>query len=198
MKTFSFISILSIILLLIGVSFWKVRSQQKYTIDVSRAAVITQLKALNRYETTSFTIEKIIEAGTTQNNALTQFLYGDRILLIAHGEVIAGFDVSELSENDVTIDDRTISLTLPAAEILTTRLDSEKTRVYDRSKGLLNPGDKDLESEARIAAEQSIREAACQGGILDEATEKGRTQLETILKTIGFETVVVTIPVGSC
>lgn len=194
---------LSVLLTLVAVviilvAWKKMGGNQLYSIDVSRTAVVKQLRALNRYETSSFSIEKIIEARAGQESGLSQILFGDKILLIAYGEVIGGFDLSTLTDKNVQIQNKTITITLPAPVILVTRLDSEKTRVYDRSKGFLTSGDKDLESKARLAAENSIRDAACTSGILKEASDKGRAQLETILKTIGFETVIVNIPVGKC
>jgi len=188
-----------VLVLFVAAFLWNtVQQQSSVRIDVSRDAVVTQMRALSRYETSSFTIEKIIEADTGQSNAFSQFLFGDRILLIAHGEVIAGFDLSGLESQDVQIINQNISVTLPSPQILVTRLDSEKTRVYDRSQGLLTQGDQNLESNARAAAEQSIRQAACESGILLQATDNARSQLTTILQTIGFETVMITIPAGDC
>jgi hypothetical protein len=171
---------------------------QKATIDTSRTAVIKEIRALNRLETASFTIEKVIEGGTNGDNAFSQLLFGDKILLIAHGQVIAGFDLATLPDESIEVDGKTITLTLPPPQILFARLDSEKTRVYDRRQGLLNRGDKDLESEARAAAEESIQKAACEAGILDEATQNARKQLTTLFKALQFETVTITIPPGNC
>jgi hypothetical protein len=166
-------------------------------INTSGASVVKQLQALSRYETASYTIEKIIDAGTT-GNQLQELLYGDRILLIAHGVVIAGFDLSSLPEKDAKISGDSIELTLPAPSVLMTRLDSEKTRVYDRRMGVLTHGDKDLESKARVAAEQSIREAACQQGVLEKASENAKKQLSALLQILGFVTVSIIIPQGQC
>lgn len=163
----------------------------------SGAAVVKEMKALNRLETAQFTIEKIIDAGTS-GNAFQNLLFGDRLLFIAHGEVIAGFDLSQLTDESITISDSTISLELPEPQILFVRLDSEQSRVYDRRQGLLTKGDKDLETEARLEAEQTIREAACASGILTQASDNGRKHLTTILRSFGFDSVTITIPVGSC
>jgi len=168
------------------------------SIDTSRTAVIKEIRALNRLETASFTIEKVIEGGTEGNNAFSQLLFGDKILLIAHGQVIAGFDLATLPDESIVVEAKTITLTLPPPQILFTRLDSSKTRVYDRRQGLLNRADKDLESEARTKAEESIQKAACEGGILDEATQNARKQLTTLFKALQFENVTITIPQGSC
>lgn len=160
-------------------------------------AVVKEVQSLSRLETAQFTIEKIIDAGTS-GNAFQDLLFGDRLLFIAHGQVIAGFDLSKLTENDISTSDTSIELTLPQPEIFFVRLDSEQSRVYDRDQGLLTRGDKNLESVARLEAEKTIRQAACESGILTEATENGRKQLTPILRSFGFEQVVINIPVGSC
>lgn len=188
--------ILGIILVALLAYVWWLR-RPEYKIDSSRDAVIIQIRELSRLETASYRIEKIIEAGTS-GNAIKEFLFGDRLLLIANGEVIAGIDLSKMEEEDIVIDGKTIEVNLPAPEILVSRLDNEKTRVYDRDRGVLNISDKDLETEARNEAEQSIRRAACEGGIMQEASDNARVQLTSLLKAFEFETVIVNIPSGNC
>lgn len=160
-------------------------------------SVITQLRTLNRFETSAYSIEKIIEAGD-EGNRFEQVLFGDRILLVANGEVIAGFDLSTLSDKDISIEGTTARITLPAPQILVSRLNNEKTRVYDRQQGFLTQGDKDLESTARSEAERSIRLAACEGGILRSAATNGQNQLSALVKALGYTTVIVSIPEGKC
>ena len=57
-------------------------------------AVITQMRELGRLETASYTVEKVLEGGVDQGNDLLNLLLGDRLLFIAHGEVIAGVDLT--------------------------------------------------------------------------------------------------------
>lgn len=89
-------------------------------------------------------------------------------------------------------------MSLPPPQILVTSLDNSQTRVYDRQRGILNSGQKDLESVARTAAEKSIRDAACKGGILQQATDNGRKQITALLYGFGFTTVTLEIPAGAC
>jgi hypothetical protein len=186
-----------LIILLLGIVVFFNRARSQYTITMSKTTVIKELKALNRLETAQFTIEKVIDAGKN-GNAFQQILFGDRILLIAHGQVIAGFDLAKLNQRDISISGKTIKITLPKPEILVTSLDNNQTRVYDRQQGLLNRGDRNLESQARLAAEQAITQAACQGHILDEASKNARSQLTALFKTMQFDTVIITIPQASC
>lgn len=180
-----------------AIIIWKRVSSGPFFINTNHTAVVREIKKLNRLETASFTIEKIIEAGT-QGNTFQQWLYGDRVLLIAHGDVIAGVDLSQFKPSDAVVNGQSIKLTLPAPTIFFTRLDNSQTRVYDRRQGLLTKGNKDLEAEARQAAEQTIQQAACQSGILKNAKENAVKQLEALLRGLGFISVTVTLPDGSC
>lgn len=189
------VSIFSITLL-IG-WFFVFKNTSGTNINTSRAAVIKEIRSLQRMETASFTIEKIIDGGTS-GNVFQQLLFGDKILLIAHGQVIAGFDFSQISEKDIEVTDKSIKLTLPKPQILVTTLDNTQTKVYDRTRGILNPGDKDLESKAREAAQNSITEAACEGDILQQASENARKQLTAFLSALGFTQISIDIPEASC
>lgn len=171
--------------------------RSSYVVNLSEQTVIKQVQSLNRLETASYTIEKVIDVGTT-GNKFSQFLYGDRILLIAHGTVIGGFDMSKVSKDSVDVKGEVLRVKLPSPEILVTKLDSDQTRVYDRRQGLLTKGDENLETEARSEAEKVIKDAACKGGILGEATKNARNQLTSLFKSLGFETVIIEIPEGSC
>lgn len=204
MKLRTFVSIVGLLTLIIiplfvgGLIWQKFFGKPKNYINTDRTTVIKEIKKLNRLETASYTMEKIIDAGTSQDNVIKDFLFGDKLLLIAHGQVIAGFDLSQLSEDNIIISDKNLTLTLPPPQILSSRLDNVQTRVYDRRQGILNKGDQNLESEARQAAEKSITEAACAGNILNEAADGGRKQLTTLFQALGFTTVVIEIPTGNC
>lgn len=202
LKIAKIIGIIVLVIVVVFVFILGINSVQNFfstgfTFNTGKSTVIKQLRDLNRLETASFTIEKVIDGGTS-GNQFQQLLFGDRILLIAHGEVIAGVDLSKLKNSDVSVEGSTVRLTLPAPQILVTRLDSDQTRVYDRSTGLLNRGDKDLESKARATAEQQITIAACQGKILQTAGDNARKQLTALFKAAGFTTVIIDIPPGGC
>jgi hypothetical protein len=173
------------------------------TIRMSAAAVVQRVQQLNRLETTRYTVERVIEAEQTDGQipVIGDLLRGDRLLLVAYGEVVAGIDLSKLKASDVIIsaDGATATIQLPAAEIFDAGLDSEKTRVYDRQRGWFAPENKDLESLARQEAEAEILRAACEGGIMERASEDGRRALEQLLSLLDFERVkVIAGPPGSC
>lgn len=157
-------------------------------IDTSTPAVVDKIRQLSRLETVDYSIDKIVE-GDRQNPLLPDFLAGDRLLLVAHGEVIAGVDMSRLGAGDVRANGSSIQVSLPSPEVLATRIDNARTRVYSRTTGLLVPADPNLESEARLAAEQQITKAALADGILDKARQNARVAVTGLLYALGFRKV---------
>lgn len=167
---------------------------------ISRAAVIQQMQQLQRLQTTSYTIEQIIEARVT-GDALDELLFGDRLLLIAHGEVEAGINLDELSEESLTIsaDGRSLTLYLPPVQIFNVTIDNDKTRVYDREKGLLATQNKDLETDARRFAESEILQAACESDIMGRASQDSQRAMQQFLTLLDFQEVqVIPAPVPEC
>lgn len=201
MQTIKRLLLLIIMLSIIGLIGYGVyrfnRPSQPYSFNMSSETVIKEIRSLERLETAQFTIEKVIDAGTS-GNKFQEFIYGDRILFIAHGQVIAGFNLANLASDSIQVNGTTLALTLPPPMILITTLDNEQSRVYDRKLGLLTKGDTTLESKAREEAEKAIREAACTGKILEEASKNAKSQLTALFKALKFTEVIITIPSGSC
>ena len=169
---------------------WLLFFQSGIRIDLSQPAVVHRIQRLQRLETVVYSVEKIV-TGTQDNAYLPKFLGGDRILLIVHGEVTAGIDLAKLDESKIKIAGRTIELEAPPAEIFSTRIDNERTRVYSRETGLFTMPDPNLESEARREAERQIGQSAVASGILKTAADNGRANLSGLLEALGFESVVV-------
>lgn len=159
----------------------------------SGAAVVRRIQQLSRLETAAYTVEQVIDVSQGQGNPVFDFLAGDNLLLIAHGKVVAGVDLGMLDASAVTIspDGRTISLRLPPAQIFSSTLDNEKTRVYSRDRRILAPENKDLETLARQEAERQILLAACEDGVMIRATEAAEISLQKFLGLLDYDEVVV-------
>jgi hypothetical protein len=160
------------------------------SIDTSAPAVVDKIRQLARLESVNYSIDKIVE-GSRQAPGIPNFLAGDRMLFIAHGEVIAGVDLTQLGKDDVRVDGDSVEVYLPASQILVTRIDNQRSRVYERTTGLLVPADPSLESQVRQAAEQQITQAALDDKILEKARDNARTTVTGLLYALGFRRVTV-------
>ena len=158
------------------------------SIDVTSPSIVDKIRQLSRLETVVYSLDKIV-TGSRENAYVPDFLVGDKLLLVAHGEVIAGVDLGQLQTADVSVTGDRVKVRLPAAQVLTTRIDNGRTRIYSRTTGMLVSADPNLESEVRLAAEQQIAQAALSDGILDKAHENARASVTALLYGLGFHTV---------
>src|ERR1700692_3419447 len=156
------------------------------TIDVSQPTVVDRIQRLQRLETVIYTMDKL-ETGAKENPLLPDFLTGDRLLMLVHGEVVAGIDFANLKSDDVKVNGKQIRLHLPAAQVFSTRLDSTKTRVYSRQTGLLVPTDPNLETQVRQEAERQLQQAALADGVLRTAQQNATSTISSLLQGLGFE-----------
>ena len=165
---------------------WSAVTGRTLSIDVSQPTVVDRIQRLQRLETVVYTVDKIV-TGAKENPIFPDFLAGDRLLMLVHGEVVAGIDFTDLKPGDVRLNGKQIQLHLPAPQVFRTRIDSAKTRVYSRQTGLLVPTDPNLETQVRQEAERQLQEAAMADGILRTAQQNAASTIRSLLQGLGFE-----------
>ena len=158
------------------------------TILPDPVTIIHEIQSIARLETIKFSVEKIITGETRQG--IFKWLVGDKLIFVAHGEVIAGIDMYKLDPEDLKVKGGKLFVTLPEAEIFVTDLDNEQSYVYDRVTGILTPGEVDLESETRRAAEIEIEQSALEDGILELAQQNAEYFLERLFRDLGYPEVI--------
>ena len=156
---------------------------------VSAPDVVEKIQRLNRLETVVYSLDTVVESSES-SAILPDALAGDRLLMIVHGQTIAGIDLSQLKPDSVQITEgpngRIISLTLPASQVFLTTIDNNKSRVYQRDTGLLVKADPNLETETRSKAQAQIEQAALSDGILDAASKNAKATVSAMLEGLGF------------
>jgi hypothetical protein len=155
------------------------------TIIPDPVTIINEVQSLARLETIRYTVEKVVTAEV--NQGVLGPLFGDRLLFVAHGYVIAGIDMSKIKPEDLWLAGEMLNVRLPKTEVLVATLDNDKSYVYDRVTGLFTQGDPTLETQVRQVAEQEILKAATEEGILDQATTNAQTYLRWFFETLGYK-----------
>ncbi len=158
------------------------------TIIPDPVTIIHELKSLARLETIQYSVEKIITAETRQGQFAA--LFGDKLLFVAHGKVIAGIDMEKLSGNDLNLQNGILHVTLPEPEVFIATLDNDRSYVYDRKTGIFTKASIELETLARQAAEDEILEGAINDGILDSARVNAENYLARLFRQLGYNEVV--------
>ena len=147
------------------------------------ATVLRQVQTLSQLVTVKYVMEKVVVYEDVK-----WFPGGDnRVLMLAHGIVKAGVDLERLKPEDVEISGQTARIRLPRPQIMDCYLDEKQTQVIERTTGLLRSFDKDLEQNARLIAVDDIRRAARYAGILKDAEERARAQIESFFLQVGYK-----------
>ena len=151
---------------------------------ISRAAVVTQVQRLSRLETSHYSIEKIIPEDKRVEVFGGSFKT-ETLLLVAYGEILAGIDLSKITEKDLQVSDQEVIVYLPPAQIFNadSAVNDAKTYVYQRG-GLPFFSDKDLETRARARASTELVLAACEAGILKSATDNAVIAVTQLLASL--------------
>ncbi|HEU0294376.1 MAG TPA: DUF4230 domain-containing protein [Anaerolineales bacterium] len=154
------------------------------TIIPDPVTYINEIRALARLETIQYSVEKVITGET--GGGTFQTLFGDKILFVGHGTVIAGLDMEKLQPEDMRFENGVLTVKLPPTEILVATLDNEKSYVYDRQTGVLTKPDPNLETLVRQRAEEEILKAAIEDGILEQAKINAEAYLFKFFAALGF------------
>jgi Protein of unknown function (DUF4230) len=148
---------------------------------------VLALKEMNELATAEYTITKIVKASDNK----TWFKFGERKILIScTGIIKAGIDLSSLNEENISINDKDITLYLPAAKIITLNIPAENIKVEHQQTGFWRDQFNNEEQNALMAqAEQQIRSTSDSLGILQSAQTNAQYFISGFLKRLGYKTV---------
>jgi hypothetical protein len=157
----------------------------------SSRTVIVAIQQLARLEGAEYHMERVVDLKDKQTRFFGLIETEDAVLMVAAGSVIAGTDLNALAEDavDMNADRTSVSVSLPRSRVLVSRLDNERTYVYERRTDLLAERKEGLEARAREEAERTLVQAATEAGLLERSDASIRRTVESLLRSLGFDEV---------
>lgn len=156
-----------------------------------RTLIVQQVRGASELTTAVFAMEAVVPA--QQDRKLGELTIGRTTLLyIAHGEVRAGIDLSQLTPAQVQVQGQQVVMTLPPPQILDRKIDVTKSSVYEYDRGFLGLGPDTgpaLQQLAQRTTLDRILATACQQGILQEANERAEVAVTQLLTLSGYDSV---------
>ena len=144
--------------------------------------IIQQVKNIAQMFTQTFYDEYVYDTGVIRTPLLS---VNKRLIFIAKGEVISGFDLSALSEKSIIRRDKSIVVKLPPARILDVVINPSGFETFIEEGEITFEESKKFHEDARRIFDRNARER----GILKNSAEQGRQMLEKFFRLLGFETV---------
>lgn len=186
---------INLVILLILLSIWRTGDRTlnfmgnlfKFSAAESKVEnftpLVQRIENIQELSTTVQTIETVVPASAERKIGDLP-LATTRLLYIARGEIKAGVDLSQLTDADIVVSNNSIEIDLPPAKILDSKIDVNRSRVYDYNRGFLNLGPDVAPQLQTLAQRETLSKmiaTACQEGILDNANLKAKEAITQLL-----------------
>jgi hypothetical protein len=170
------------------------------TTQVARehAVTVEELKDVSTYTAASQHLVSVIDIEEKADH-LPALLKGERVVFVAEGDVDATVDFSQLDESGIQVsaDGTEVTVHLPEPQLSEPRLDTSKSSVVTRDRGLLDRAEDALSSsgsgdhEYYEKAEQELAETADQTELRGRAEANTRTFVQGLFAAAGYDKVTV-------
>ena len=176
---------------------WPFGSEER---DRSGPAVLTAMRDLSEYHAATGQYQVVIDI---QQDAkfLPDIIKGKRTIFLAIGSVDSYVDFRKLGDDAVSVsaDRKSVSITLPRAQLSKPNVDPDQSRVLNQDLGVIdrlgnlfsdqpNPQNQQMYQ----LAEQRLADAAKQVGLQKRAEDNTKATLDKLLRSLGFTTVTIT------
>ncbi len=152
-------------------------------ITIEEIAPLAELATVHYKSVADITRERV------PDNILKHLGAREQIVMLVYGDVKAGFDLSQLNEENLWTDGKRVQLVLPPPKILSSSIDFDRTRIVAYDRTFFLPNDPELEKETLGDAKEKIVQSAIDSGILETARQYGVTFFENYLRALGFDEV---------
>lgn len=157
------------------------------------AAVVEEVRRIGELSSAGFYEELVI---TDRDDSPLAFLRKEEgirritgsgdFVIICKGRVRAGYDLTRMQPEDISVSRDTLYVNLPPVSVLDVIINPADYehfaghRTHEETVGII------------LQAKQRLRADAVQAGILDQAEAAGTASLERLLSTLGYRAVVLT------
>lgn len=153
------------------------------------ANVIDEIKNIGEFTSLCYYEEMALVAEKERQTTITELTKSeaviDELVLIAHGKIRAGFDLSKLEEGDISIKGDTLSMNVPEAEIFDVIINPSDYEIFVEHGKWSHEQFTALQKQAS----DTLQKHAAEIHLIDKASETGMKKLETFFKTFGFSEV---------
>lgn len=148
-------------------------------VTVTHNTVLEKIEGLGKLELVRYRFKDVVE----YKKSTYRFLPDAKVALIVAGEAVGCVDLRKIKPLDVVFDgDSVVRIALPAPELCTWRIDHSASKVYSVENGFFQ--DAELVDAGYKYAEQNVRRAALQSGILAQTQQNAEQILLPMLETL--------------
>jgi hypothetical protein len=149
-------------------------SNNTVSMMLERSERISELATIRESYSTLVSSQTDMPAGVQQ-------IWGTDVSLFATGQIVAGVDLSNLREQDITIEPGRVTIQLPSPRYLDCYLVENATATLSRRDGWFGATNPQIETDARRYALQRVIDISFTEGVLVKANEQAKDVLENVI-----------------
>lgn len=170
--------------------------KRKKLLIYNTPAVVVEIKKIAEFVTTCFFEEKIMIERKPKHK-LAGFILDkldkddgilfDELCLIAKGQVRIGYNLKNISEENIRVSNKILYITLPQVEILDVIINPKGWDFYVEDGEWTEQDVKDIKAKAK----DEVIKDAIQFNVLQKAKESGEAKIRALLMSFGFKDVII-------
>lgn len=196
------IPIIALVVLVIVITIWVILrhkpAKEELTIDET-ANVVTEIRKISEFTSACYYKDIILTekkaSESISGKVVNSFskkekpLMEDLLVIIASGNVRAGFDLSKIDTSDIVVKDSCLEVTLPKAEILDVVVNPSDFDIF------IEDGKWNHQQVTKVEdrAISKIKKDAINDGLLEKASNLGVAKLTELFKTFGYDQVIIKV-----
>jgi hypothetical protein len=155
--------------------------------EVSEDVMVEKIISMGKLELVKYSMKDVLE-----KKQVHTILPDERVLFVAVGEVTACIDLTKVRKQDITRDSlgNSVTVMLPQPEICYTKLDHQRSKVYDVSGVILPSTTKTMVEDIYKLAEKRLLDNAREMKITDKARENAQLIFKPLLEGVSGKKVV--------
>lgn len=176
-----------VLILLAAFFFWRIfgdflnkpEEKKEPEVVVNFNTVLTSVEDLGKMELVRYNFKDVVE----YEKSVSRFIPNSKLVLIVAGEAVGCVDFAKITQADIQFQgDTLVQVALPEAEICYYKVDHSKSKVFSKENTYFQ--DAELVEEGYKYAEQNVKRAALNSGILRQTTENAERILKPMLEEI--------------
>lgn len=170
--------------------------KRKKLLIYNTPAVVVEIKKIAEFVTMCFFEEKIMIERKPKHK-LAGFILDkldkddgilfDELCLIAKGQVRIGYNLKNISEENIRVSNKILYITLPQVEILDVIINPKGWDFYVEDGEWTEQDVKDIKAKAK----DEVIKDAIQFNVLQKAKESGEAKIRALLMSFGFKDVII-------
>ncbi|MBC5775992.1 DUF4230 domain-containing protein [Pontibacter sp. KCTC 32443] len=161
------------------------KDEEEPAISVTYNTILTSVEELGKMELVRYNFKDVVE----YEKEVSRYIPNSKVVLIVAGEAVGCVDFTKLEPGDIVFEgDSIVQIALPEPELCYYKVDHSQSKVFSKENTYFQ--DAELVEESYKYAEQNVKRAALNSGILRQTQVNAEKILKPMLEEITGKRVV--------